>query len=1078
MKTFNKDGLRFIIGTLVAAVTAVLVASIISTSLGTLAEAIRESNGNSSANSLSGSSSLSGSNSSNTTSSSPNSVINEVHQITFNTAGGTAVTPSTLQIPHGEFILNFPATTLTNNTFLGWYTGVTPNDVLFTGTMPVVQDMTLFARWQQIVEIPVGEPGAVTWRVAFNATGGSTVDHVQVDDGRTMQLPVTTRVGYVFLGWFTGDLPGDVQFTASTIVVRDMDLVARWERESFMITFLTYGGSFVAPMTAKAEAPISAPINPTRQNFSFGGWFTTVDYTTEFVFDKMPDDSITLHALWTPGTFEGLRYTCSTTECIITGYEGVHSSIYIPAEIDELPVTMVADRAFEGNENLVSITFEDGEGSSSYVKTIGTSAFANMATLRDLTLPQSALETIKNDAFKNSSLLTAVDIPSGVTTLGTNVLTGTDSIERITVRPGNNSKSVATFNFRYLFGGGTVFNSAVNVPLSLETVIVSEGETTIPSDFLRDLPMITEVVMPKSITTMGTAVLLGANKLNKLTWTFTSSVDGAANSFLSFAFNNTHTVVTNVPTTLENVTINKTTLTKIGSYAFYNIASLTQINLPNNITELGTHGFAHAAVNTSKIKEISLPSSLLAIPANLFLNNSSVTDIELPENLVTIGASAFQNTTSLDEIEIPNTVTTIGANILTGSNSLEKLTYSNNSLPANTRYLRYFFGGTSVTAGVVPQSLKTVEITTGDALVASYFESITTIETIFLPSTIATINNRAFFGMTALRQVAVLGSIPTPDRVVLPSALTTLGTSVFQNAASIRHVTIPAAITQMPVDTFNGATELTTVVTGTSMTVIGDRAFQSTKLTTFTFANNLTTIGVNAFQGTLLTQVVVPNTVVSIGNDAFRSMSALTTITFPSTVPAVAPLFTLGTNVLTGAQVLTTINFHIDMLPTLASNRVLRYFFGGSTTVVGTIPTTLTTVNLTGGTVLSGQFFQNLTGLINVTLPSTLIEIGTLAFDGVTGITALTIPQSVNSIGASAFRAMTGLARLTFLRETLAATLGTTLFATSAASAVILDNLFIVVPTEEALTAYIVNAQFAAFNTVTPIRIVVATPAV
>jgi hypothetical protein len=988
------------------------------------------------------------------------------------------VTPSTLQIPHGEFILNFPATTLTNNTFLGWYTGVTPNDVLFTGTMPVVQDMTLFARWQQIVEIPVGEPGAVTWRVAFNATGGSTVDHVQVDDGRTMQLPVTTRAGYEFLGWFTGNLPGDVQFTSSTAVVRNMDLVARWERKSFMITFLSYGGSFVAPITAKAEAPITAPINPTRQNFSFGGWFTTVEYTTEFEFDEMPAANITLHALWTIGTYEGLRYTCSTTECIITGYEGIHSSIYIPAEIDELPVTMVADRAFEGNENLVSITFEDGEGSSSYLKTIGTSAFANMATLRDLTLPQTSLLTIKNDAFRNSSLLTAVDIPSGVTTLGTNVLTGTDSIERITVRPGNNSKSVATFNFKYLFGG-TVFNSAVNVPLSLETVIVSEGATTIPNDFLRDLPMVREVVMPSSVTTMGTAVLFGANQLNSLTWTFTSSVDGSTNSFLSFAFSAAHGAITNVPPTLENVTINRTALTRIGSYAFYNIANLRNINLPNNITEIGGFSFAHAAVNTSRLEFISLPASVVTIRDSLFTNSTSLKDVDLPQNLVTIGNNAFQNTTSLVEIEIPNTVTTIGTGILTGANALTKLTYSNNynSLLSGTRYLRYFFGGSSVTVGAVPATLKTVEITAGDALVASYFESIATIETIFLPSTITTINNRAFFGMTALRQVAVLGSIPTPDRVVLPSALTTLGTSVFQNAANIRHVTIPAAITTLPADTFNGATELTTVVTGTSMTVIGDRAFLNTKLSTFTFANNLTTIGANAFQGTLLTQVVVPNTVTSIGAEAFRNMSAITSITFPSTVPSVAPLFTLGANVLTGALVLTTINFHIDMLPT-AGNRTVRYFFGGTTSGGGTIPTTLTTINLTGGTILGANFFIGVTTLVNVTLPNALIEIGAQAFDGATGITSLTIPQSVNNIGASAFRAMTGLVQLTFLRETLAATLGTTLFATSSASAVILLNLFIVVPTEAALTAYIVNAQFAAFNTVTPIRIVVATPAV
>jgi len=1054
MKSFNKDGLRFIIGTLVAAVTAVLVASIVSTSLGTLADAIRESNANSSTPSSSSSSSSSPSSSTNGSSSSVPSPEVEIHQITFNPSGGSAVNPTTLQVRDGEFILNFPVSTLANHTFLGWFTGVTPNDVLFTGTMSVVQDMTLFARWQLIVETPVVEPGTLTWRVAFNAAGGSPVDTVQVSDGRTMQLPSTTRVGYVFLGWFTGNLPGDVQFTASMIINRDMTLFARWERESFMITFLTYGGSFVAPITAKADSPIIAPANPTKLNFSFGGWFTSVEYTTEFEFDVMPEGSITLHALWTPGTFEGLRYTCSTTECIITGYDGIHSSIYIPAEIDGLPVTTIANNAFEGNDTLVSITFEDEEGASSAVTTIGVGAFSNMASLRDLVLPQTALRTIRNDAFRNSASLTAIDIPYGVNTLGTNVLTGADSIQRISYSPENNRKVINTgFNFKYLFGVSG-FTASPVIPTSIETIIITEGTTFIPNDGLRELPMFTTLVAPVSLNSYGTNLLTGATNLQNLTWTFNSGADNNSGGYLSYLFGNAINGIANMPAGLRAVTINpKAGVTRLTPSAFYNVATLEEINLPSTITVIGAYALAHVAVGTARLRYI-----------------------DLPENLLELGTHVFNNSSALLELEIPNTVTTIGSNLVTGANALTKLTYSNNSLPVGTRFLRYLFGGT-VASGAVPATLRTVEITTGDALVASYFESVTSIETVFLPSTITTINNRAFFGMTALRQVAVLGSVATPDRVVLPSALTTLGTGVFQSAANIRHVTIPAAITQIPADTFNGATELTTLVTGPSMTVIGDRAFQSTKLSTFTFSNNLTTIGISAFQGTLLTQVVVPNTVTSIGANAFRSMGALTTITFPSAVPTVAPLFTLGADVLTGAQVLTTINFHIDMLPT-AGNRTVRYFFGGTTSGGGTIPTTLTTINLTGGTILGPNFFIGLNTLVNVTLPSTLIEIGSQAFDRTTSITSLTIPQSVNNIGASAFREMTNLVQLTFLRETLPTTLGTTLFATSSTVATILPNLFIVVPTEAALTAYIVNAQFAAFNTVTPVRIVVATPAV
>jgi uncharacterized repeat protein (TIGR02543 family) len=1060
MKTFNKEGLKFIIGTLVAAVTAVLVASIISTSLGTLAEAIRESNANTSSAPASSSISSSQSPSSSSTqtpSSSSSEVVIEIHQVTFNASGGTAVNPATLQVNHGEYILNFPLTTLTNHTFLGWYTGVTPNDVLFTGLMPVVQDMTLFARWQLVVdEEPEIEPGTVTWRVAFNANGGSTVDTIQVADGKTMALPVTTRTGYVFLGWYTGDLPGDVLFTSATPVIRDMTLFARWDRQTFMITFLTYGGSFVAPLTAKADSPITAPANPTRQNYTFVGWYTDIEFFNEFVFDTMPEASITLHAFWSEGTYEGLLYVCGSTECIITGYDGIHSSIYIPAEINELPVTLVADRAFEGNEQLVSITFEDGEGSGSYLKTIGTSAFANMPSLRSVQLPESSLKTIKNDAFRNSSLLTALDIPFGVTSLGTNVLTGADSLERITVRPSNNLVNTASFNFRYLFGG-TAFNSVVSVPTSLETIIVPEGTTLIPNDFLRDLPMVKEVVMPSTLTSVGTAVLQGANALTSLTWTFTSSVDAAVNSYLSYAFGATHSAITNVPTTLESVTIHQTNAVRIASYAFYNIASLTYIEIPENITEIAQFAFAHVASTTSKLKYLDLPT-----------------------NLVTIGNSMLANSGALLEITIPDTVISIGTNVLNGAVSLTKFRGSIDSPLLASRFFRYFFGGTNATTtGVIPTALQTVELTSGTTLANSYFQSFTTIQTVFLPSSLTTLGNNVFNGVTGLKQVQVLGSEAVPDQVILPSSVTTFGTNVFQNATGIKHVTLPSALTTIPADTFNGATNLETVVTGATITAIGNNAFLNSKLSTFTFSPALVTIGSAAFQGTSLTEVLLPNTVTTIGNDAFRNNASLTAITFPSSVPSAAPLFSLGTNVLTGAQVLTTMSFHIDVLPATAANRVVRYFFGGSTTVAGTIPTTLKTLNLTGGTTIYDLFVNNMTGLETINLPSTLTTIGLRSFEGASGVKSLIIPESVNSIANDAFRAMTGLLLLTFLRETLPATVGTNLFATSYTGLIPsnlnpLANLFIVVPSQAAYDAYILNAQFNAFATAAPTRLVIA----
>jgi hypothetical protein len=157
----------------------------------------------------------------------------------------------------------------------------------------------------------------------------------------------------------------------------------------------------------------------------------------------------------------------------------------------------------------------------------------------------------------------------------------------------------------------------------------------------------------------------------------------------------------------------------------------------------------------------------------------------------------------------------------------------------------------------------------------------------------------------------------------------------------------------------------------------------------------------------------------------------------------------------------------------------VRYFFGGSTTVGGTIPTTLKTLNLTGGTTISDLFVNNMTTLETINLPATLTTIGLRSFEGASGVKSLTIPATVNSIGNDAFRAMTGLLLLTFLRETLPATIGNNLFATSYTGLIPLNlnplaSLFIVVPTQAARDAYILNLQFNAFATADPTRLVVA----
>jgi uncharacterized repeat protein (TIGR02543 family) len=1099
MQKISNQGIRFIVGILSITVSAVVVGSMIASALNTLALAIRDSNetpivsssqttsssssvtvsssiestissssvpvssstpsSESSSSTPSSSSSSSISSSSETSSSEP--VPLQEYTVEFNSNGGLPSLLDPVFILEGTTIPFFPTVTLTNHTFLGWFTGTTPNDVLFDATMPVVRDMVLYAWWQTNPDPLAPPPGAVTFVVAFDARGGLPIDSVQVEAGKSIALPTTTRSGYVFLGWFTGDLPGDVLFTAQTSVTRDMVLYARWERQSFMITFLTYGGSSIDPIILKADEPIILPPSPSRLNRGFGGWYTDAAYTTLFALEIMPETSLTLHAYWEDVTYEGLITIEVDQEIIITGYDGIHTTIHIPSFINDLPVTTIADFAFEGNSNLALISLPDEGGE---LTTIGRGAFMNMRSLRSVNIP-ATVTSIGADAFRNSTSLQALHIPKEVTSLGENLLTGALGLRTLSFSPENNSDLTPTFPIHYLFGGQSFLNDVV--PSSLRTITITEGTLTVPNDGLRSLPFVHHVYLPSTVTTVGTNVVTGANNLRHLAWKFTSGTDAAVNSFLGYAFGNTHGLVTQIPTTLTSVTIlENTALTRLASRAFYNITNLTSIELPDNIIDISSEVFAHVTINTSRLEAIDLPSQLQ-----------------------TIGASAFVNNSALKELVLPDTLTSIGTNVLGGTTQLHTLSVSYQSL--NVKFLRYLYGGTSATAGGTAPlpALKNVEITgTTTTITTDFFRSNSDIQTISLPETTTSLGNTVFFGMTSLKTLGTTGSVLEANKVILPSAINSIGTSIFEGATNIEFVSLPETVTVIPASTFSGTTALRSVVVSSSLTEIQLSAFLNSGITTITLPETLTTLGNTVFSGSQLETLVIPNSVT-----------------------------TIGTSLLLNTTKLTDLSFNMNSLPVSTTLRVFRYFYGGTSFSAGGTPPTnlfaLTTVNITQGTIVNANFFNglaapikmvtlsegfttiqdlgfaNVATLEEVRLPSTLVTIGTSAFQTTPRLTTLTLPEGLTTIGISAFQASgityvqipstvttignnafagaTFLTLIEFMGELPPTTFGTTVFGVTAGSATQSSILLIELPfgATAAYTNTATNPNYSQFAT-------------
>ena len=134
------------------------------------------------------------------------------------------------------------------------------------------------------------------------------------------------------------------------------------------------------------------------------------------------------------------------------------------------------------------------------------------------------------------------------------------------------------------------------------------------------------------------------------------------------------------------------------------------------------------------------------------------------------------------------------------------------------------------------------------------------------------------------------------------------------------------------------------------------------------YFTGLTSIGSKAFsECSSLTSITIPSSVTSIGKGAFIECYGLTSITIPSSVTSI------GSNAFSTCDNLTFI----------------------------TIPSSVTSIGI--------QAFYLCESLASITIPDGVISIGDLAFAYCDVLTSITIPSSVTSIGNGAFGGCSGL---------------------------------------------------------------------
>ncbi|MCL2630592.1 MAG: leucine-rich repeat protein [Firmicutes bacterium] len=314
-----------------------------------------------------------------------------------------------------------------------------------------------------------------------------------------------------------------------------------------------------------------------------------------------------------------------------------------------------------------------------------------------------------------------------------------------------------------------------------------------------------------------------------------------------------------------------------------------------------------------------------------------------------IAENGFKNFTSLQSIIIPNSVTSIGFGAFFGCNSLTTITipFVGATLNGNTnKHFGYIFGDQypSEQNNLVPQALKAVTITGGNAIATNAFAFCQSIQTINLPS-----------------------------------ALTAIGAGAFAFCVNLTDINIPHGVSAIESGAFAHCNSLTSIVLPSTIVSIGEYAFNSCfLLSSINIPNSTTHISNNAFQNCAsLTSITIPSSVTSIGFGAFEGCSSLASIT----IPFVGATLNGGIN--------TDFGFIFGSVATYAQNDF--------------VPASLKTVTITGGSQIHEFAFWRCANIQTINLPSTLISIAAHAFISCEGLTSINIPYGITTINYATF---------------------------------------------------------------------------
>lgn len=321
-----------------------------------------------------------------------------------------------------------------------------------------------------------------------------------------------------------------------------------------------------------------------------------------------------------PSEFE---YTEVNGGICITAHIGKSDMIVIPSSINGKSVVEIAEEAFYIPDNKDTDIIE-------------------ASTLRSVYIPDS-VKKIGRLAFKDCSKLQLLRVPF--------------------VGDGDKNTHIG-----YIFGADKYDENAINIPVSLEMLIVGERENEIADKAFYGVKSIDAVIL-QGVKKIGKFAFSGCNELVYI---------GLANTLEyidNYAFSEC--------SSLKKIVIPES-VTRIGFGAFYLCRSMSYMTF-GVIGDGGENayiGYIFGAESYDwnenfvprSLKRITLLDSCTRIENKAFANCSGIVEVNFPNSIEFIGVRAFVNCRSLNAVKTPKSLRIISGDAFFGCDNIKSLT--------------------------------------------------------------------------------------------------------------------------------------------------------------------------------------------------------------------------------------------------------------------------------------------------------------------------------------------------------------------------------------------------------------------